>query len=328
MWRFISPTDSAAGRHAGRRRRAEIRRPPARSSAKRPRPIPAMPPGDYRAGRSGCRTHSCRRSCRYSWVRAATPSATTCAAAQLLNFVGIVETDDGLGESWTEIPMGICSRRITKAGIRRSRPSSTPPTSDQCYRWSLHNRPPICELEHEARRRSSAIPRMRPCPIWRRAPRWRSRTARCWRARSGRKAISPRGCRLYQRNRVDRTARIVEQSTQNRRLFHLPSKGGDPRRIFQAQRRRRSQSLALFLQPAHGTAGVTVIASEAKQSSAASSPLDCFVASLLAMTGTTGSIPGQLLRAACRAIPEVMPRPDSRGCGRPRGHCRSARIPV
>jgi salicylate hydroxylase len=28
---------------------------------------------------------------------------------------------------------------------------------------------------------------------------------------------------LYQRNRVDRTARIVEQSTQNRRLFHLPS---------------------------------------------------------------------------------------------------------
>ncbi|MGD9922756.1 MAG: hypothetical protein AB7V13_15155, partial [Pseudorhodoplanes sp.] len=29
---------------------------------------------------------------------------------------------------------------------------------------------------------------------------------------------------LYQRNRVDRTARIVEQSTENRRLFHLPSK--------------------------------------------------------------------------------------------------------
>ncbi len=33
------------------------------------------------------------------------------------------------------------------------------------------------------------------------------------------------GLNLYQRNRVDRTARIVEQSTQNRRLFHLPSKG-------------------------------------------------------------------------------------------------------
>ena len=32
------------------------------------------------------------------------------------------------------------------------------------------------------------------------------------------------GLDLYQRNRVDRTSRIVEQSTQNRRLFHLPSK--------------------------------------------------------------------------------------------------------
>ena len=31
------------------------------------------------------------------------------------------------------------------------------------------------------------------------------------------------GLDLYQRNRVDRTARIVEISTQNRRLFHLPS---------------------------------------------------------------------------------------------------------
>lgn len=31
------------------------------------------------------------------------------------------------------------------------------------------------------------------------------------------------GLDLYQRNRVDRTARIVETSTENRRLFHLPS---------------------------------------------------------------------------------------------------------
>ena len=29
--------------------------------------------------------------------------------------------------------------------------------------------------------------------------------------------------RLYERNRVDRTAKIVEQSTFNRYLFHLPN---------------------------------------------------------------------------------------------------------
>ena len=33
----------------------------------------------------------------------------------------------------------------------------------------------------------------------------------------------PDALRLYERNRVDRTARIVEQSTANRQLFHLPS---------------------------------------------------------------------------------------------------------
>jgi hypothetical protein len=33
----------------------------------------------------------------------------------------------------------------------------------------------------------------------------------------------PDALMLYQRNRIDRTARIVEQSTRNRQLFHLPS---------------------------------------------------------------------------------------------------------
>jgi salicylate hydroxylase len=28
---------------------------------------------------------------------------------------------------------------------------------------------------------------------------------------------------LYQRNRIDRTARVVEQSTENQKLFHLRS---------------------------------------------------------------------------------------------------------
>ena len=33
----------------------------------------------------------------------------------------------------------------------------------------------------------------------------------------------PEALQLYQRNRVDRTARIVLQSSANRELFHLPS---------------------------------------------------------------------------------------------------------
>lgn len=34
----------------------------------------------------------------------------------------------------------------------------------------------------------------------------------------------PDALQLYQRNRIDRTARIVNQSSENRRLFHLRSK--------------------------------------------------------------------------------------------------------
>jgi len=34
----------------------------------------------------------------------------------------------------------------------------------------------------------------------------------------------PEALQLYQRNRIDRTARIVNQSSENHRLFHLRSK--------------------------------------------------------------------------------------------------------
>ncbi len=36
-------------------------------------------------------------------------------------------------------------------------------------------------------------------------------------------AAVPDALALYQRNRIDRTARIVTQSSENRRLFHLGS---------------------------------------------------------------------------------------------------------
>ena len=36
-------------------------------------------------------------------------------------------------------------------------------------------------------------------------------------------ASVPEALQLYQRNRIERTARVVNQSTANRRLFHLRS---------------------------------------------------------------------------------------------------------
>lgn len=94
---------------------------------------------------------------------------------------------------------------------------------DQCYRWSMHNRPSLrnwstkratllgdsahATLPYLAQGAAMAI---EDGAVLARALRQESDIAK--------------GLDLYQRNRVDRTSRIVEQSTQNRRLFHLPSK--------------------------------------------------------------------------------------------------------
>ena len=69
----------------------------------------------------------------------------------LVNFVGIVETDEVSEESWTvKLPWD-----ELKAQYRGWHPALQTiidaADKDQCYRWSLFNRPPIRQLEHQAR---------------------------------------------------------------------------------------------------------------------------------------------------------------------------------
>jgi salicylate hydroxylase len=140
----------------------------------------------------------------------------------LLNFVGILETEEVLEESWT---MKFSWERL-KADFEGWHPAIQTIIDavdrDQCYRWSLHNRPPVrnwstkratllgdsahATLPYLAQGAAMAI---EDGAVLARALRQESDIAE--------------GLDLYQRNRVDRTARIVEQSTQNRWLFHLPS---------------------------------------------------------------------------------------------------------
>ena len=93
---------------------------------------------------------------------------------------------------------------------------------NECYRWSLHNRPPIrtwskgCvtilgdaahpTLPYLAQGAAMAI----------------EDGAVLTRALEQEHSI-PEALDLYQRNRVDRTARVVEQSNANQKLFHLHS---------------------------------------------------------------------------------------------------------
>ena len=140
----------------------------------------------------------------------------------LLNFVGCIETDEVSEESWTKkFP-----KAVLKAQLKGWHPTIQAivdaADEDGCYRWSLHNRPPIRNwstkrvtimgdaahptLPYLAQGAAMAI---EDAAVLTRALKMEKNVA---------EALD-----LYQRNRVDRTARVVEVSTFNRRMFHLPS---------------------------------------------------------------------------------------------------------
>ena len=138
----------------------------------------------------------------------------------LMNFVGLHETDDVLEESWTvKLPW-----QQLKADFKGWHPAIQAiidaADKDQCYRWSLHNRLPIdnwstaratllgdsahATLPYLAQ---GAVMAIEDGAVLMRALRQEGDVSRA--------------LQLYQRNRIERTARVVLQSTANRRLFHL-----------------------------------------------------------------------------------------------------------
>ena len=140
----------------------------------------------------------------------------------LLNFVGIVETDEVSDESWT-LKMPWEQLKADFAGWHPIIQTVIDNADrDKCYRWSLHNRLPIknwstkratllgdsahATLPYLAQ---GAVMAIEDGAVLARALNMKSDVAEA--------------LQLYQRNRIDRTARIVLQSTDNRRLFHLHS---------------------------------------------------------------------------------------------------------
>jgi salicylate hydroxylase len=138
----------------------------------------------------------------------------------VLNFVGIVETDEISDESWTvKMPW----ERL-KADYRGWHPiiQTIIDAADrgQCYRWSLHNRLPIpnwstarATLLGDAAHATlpylaqGAVMAIEDGAVLMRALRQEADIAAA--------------LRLYPCNRIERTSRIVLQSSENRRRFHL-----------------------------------------------------------------------------------------------------------
>ena len=139
---------------------------------------------------------------------------------KLLNFVGVVETDDVQEESWTvKMPW-----EQLKADFKDFHPIIQrildEAEHDQCFRWSLFFRPPITNwstkrvtLLGDAAHATlpylaqGAVMAIEDGMVLTRALDMRENIADA--------------LQLYQRNRIDRTSKIVNQSTDNRRLFHL-----------------------------------------------------------------------------------------------------------
>ena len=140
----------------------------------------------------------------------------------LLNFVGIVETDEISDESWTvKLPW-----EKLKANYSGWHPAIQTvidvADKDQCFRWSLHSRPPIGNWSTgRATLLGDAAHPTLPY-LAQGAVMAIEDGAVLTRALDIEGAI-PEALQLYQRNRIHRTARIVAQSSENRRLFHLRS---------------------------------------------------------------------------------------------------------
>jgi salicylate hydroxylase len=93
---------------------------------------------------------------------------------------------------------------------------------DQCYRWSMFNRPPIRNWStgRVTLLGDSAHPTL---PYLAQGAVMAIEDGAVLARALGMSDSVPAALQLYQRNRADRTARIVQQSSANRELFHLRS---------------------------------------------------------------------------------------------------------
>jgi salicylate hydroxylase len=141
-------------------------------------------------------------------------------AGALLNFVGLVETKEVSEESWT----AKFSWERFKADFQgwHADVQTVIDAADRegCYRWSLHYRPAVTNWSTpRATLLGDAVHPTLPYLA----------QGACMAIEDG--AVLTRALeqadsiadalQLYQRNRIDRTVRIVNQSTANRTLFHL-----------------------------------------------------------------------------------------------------------
>ena len=140
-------------------------------------------------------------------------------AGALLNFVGLVETDEVSEESWTaRFPWD--KLKADFAGWHADIPTVIDLAErDACYRWSLFYRPPIANWS--TRRATLLGDSVHPTlPYLAQGAAMAIEDAAVLTRALG-MADVPEALQIYQRSRIERTTRIMEGSSGNRELFHM-----------------------------------------------------------------------------------------------------------
>jgi salicylate hydroxylase len=140
----------------------------------------------------------------------------------LLNFVGCVETDEVSEESWTVKTPWTNLKQHFRGWHPALQSIIDGADKDQVYLWSLFNRPPIPEWSSKrvTLLGDAAHPTL---PYLAQGAAMAIEDGAVLTRALAMSDSVPAALQLYQRNRADRTAKIVLQSSYNRELFHLPS---------------------------------------------------------------------------------------------------------
>jgi len=140
----------------------------------------------------------------------------------LLNFVGCVETDEVSEESWTVKTSWKNLKQHFTGWHPALQAIIDAADKDQCYLWSLFNRPPIRDWSSKrvTLLGDSAHPSL---PYLAQGAAMAIEDGAILTRALGMTDDIAQALQIYQRNRVDRTAKVVLQSSANRELFHLPT---------------------------------------------------------------------------------------------------------
>jgi salicylate hydroxylase len=141
---------------------------------------------------------------------------------ELVNMVGSVEYETVDDESWTskrpwtELKADFAGWNDTVQAIIDAS------ERDQCYRWAMNNRPPVTgwSTARVTLLGDAAHPTL---PYMAQGGAMAIEDGLVLARAFGQESDVGEALDLYQRNRIERTTRIVTESSANRNLFHLPS---------------------------------------------------------------------------------------------------------